>query len=97
MVKYDVDAQRSGVVMISWMYKKQINDFKVRSVVHKKLTQGIPFRINVVHCHMSLSGSKQKFANTGKAMFLLAIGSRLRKRVRIHIGTYGAIDDYGCT
>mmetsp|Transcript_9639 Transcript_9639/g.19346 ORF Transcript_9639/g.19346 Transcript_9639/m.19346 type:complete len:474 (-) Transcript_9639:60-1481(-) len=87
MVKYDVDAQRSGVVMICWMHDLRINDLKARSYVHKQLKQAIPFRINVVHCHVPLSGSDQQFANTGKAMFLLAISSRLRKRVRIHIGS----------
>ena len=87
MIKYDVDSQRSGVVIICWMHKKKFNDFKVRSYCHKQLIPALPWRINVVHCHSSPSDAVyQPFANTGKKIFLLAIGSKLRKRVRIHKG-----------
>jgi len=88
VVKHDVDLQRSGMVLISWIHDNLFNDFRVRSHVCKNLMLVIPCRISVVHVHISPpDGAYRSFANIAKEIFLLAIGSKLRKRVRIHLGS----------
>uniref|UniRef100_A0A7S4AC90 DUF6824 domain-containing protein n=2 Tax=Pseudo-nitzschia australis TaxID=44445 RepID=A0A7S4AC90_9STRA len=86
LVKYDVDAQRSGVVLIWWIHEIRINDFNLWSQVFKKAIQPMPMRINALHYHMPASANQQ-LVTIGKAAFLSAIGSEYRARVRIHIGS----------
>jgi len=88
LVKHDVDSQRSGIVLICWIQQKLFDDFHVRSHVHKQVFPVLPFRTKVVHMHISPPDAAYRpLANTGKEMFLQAIGSKMRKRVRIHVGS----------
>lgn len=96
MVRDDIDVQRRGVVFLFWMHSFRFDDLKVRSFVHKKLIAAIPFRISAMHCYIPVNGKQQltQLCNMVKTMYLLAIGPKLRSRLRIHTGEFAEEESF---
>jgi len=85
-VQNDIDTQKRGVVLVHWMHQIRTDDLHIRNFCHKTLVPALPCRINAVHCYVPAAGN-QRLVPMFKTMFLLAIGSDLRLRIRIHTGS----------
>jgi hypothetical protein len=67
LVKDDIDAQRKGTAYVFWSHNisiGSIDDFKTRRLIHERLVQAIPIRMNAMHCclpaEIHSAGSKQR-------------------------------------
>ena len=89
MVKDDIDTQRKGAIVLFWMHEISIDDFKTRSYVHKKLVPALPLRASAFHLFLpsDIIGN-ERLMQLGKAMYMLAIGTELRSRLRVHSGMF---------
>ena len=50
VVKDDIDAQRKGAAYVFWSHNIRINDFRTRRLIHQRILQAIPVRLNAAHC-----------------------------------------------
>jgi len=87
IAKNNIDVQKEGLVSVFWALEIGFDDIQTRSFVHAKLIPHIPLRFCSLHICLPSTSRPDSLANRMKTMYIYAIGSEYRRRLRVHFGS----------
>jgi len=101
-VAQDVQTQRKGAVGIAMFHNVSIDDLQKRRMCHKRLVESVPIRFSAIHLCLpqenhspsqmdttqSSSTTTTNLLHLIKAMFVMSLGTRPRRQLRIHVGSF---------